>query len=95
VLLWAAQGGATAIARSIRTVAVSRDGQYRIGNLSPGDYNLLAFDWPDPDVIMNQTLFSALAGQATRITLQKGDHASVQPKLINPEDIRLEVSKLR
>ena len=59
-------------ARRIRVVAPDVDGRFEVPRLPPGDYAVVANRRPEVDALRDPSTLAALAGAATRVTVQSG-----------------------
>lgn len=74
--------------------STDQNGDFRIAGLVPGEYDAIAWEDLEHDLIYEHDFLKRFESQATAVTLEEGAHQTVQPKLISREDAAAEAAKL-
>ncbi len=72
-----------------------QNGDFRMADLAPGDYYILAWEELDPGLTDDPEFLRRFSSQATLVTVEEGSHQSVLPKLISREAAAAEAAKLQ
>ncbi len=78
-----------------RSVNTDTKGAFQFRGLAPGDYRLLAWEFADPDIVMNAEYRARFENKAVSISLSEGSRETVTAPTIPREAAAGEAEKLR
>ena len=78
-----------------KSSVTDQTGAFKLRNLSPGDYKLIAWEDVEPVLVFNTDFCSQFNSQATTISVKEGSTESVEAKLLPKDVIDAEIAKMK
>jgi protocatechuate 3,4-dioxygenase beta subunit len=94
VTLWNPTAAPTGVYEPPKFANTDQNGAFRIRNLAPGQYKIVAWEDIEPGLSQDPGFRSHFESQASSVTLRDNSHESVEVKVVPKEAIDAEIAKL-
>jgi protocatechuate 3,4-dioxygenase beta subunit len=95
VTLWSPGQAPAGTADSYRFANTDQSGGFRLSNLAPGEYRIVAWEDIEPGLAQDPDFRKRFESQAASVTLRDNSHDTAEVKLIAKDAIEAEAAKVR
>jgi hypothetical protein len=95
VTVWQPVDGQPGAQEFIRSLRTDQNGSFKLANLAPGDYRVIAWEQVEPGMANDPDFRSKFESKATAVKLQENSRETVEPKLLPFDVIEAEAAKIR
>ena len=95
VTLWSPGQAPAGTADSYRFANTDQSGGFRLSNLAPGEYRIVAWEDIEPGLAQDPDFRKRFESQAASVTLRDNSHDTADVKLIAKDAIEAEAAKVR